>query len=102
MYFLLPKIRYNSLAKMKDIINEYTFCDEVLIITTKGAEYNGESEIKYSLIVKVYETTKYLFIFQNKSQVYVVDKSTIIVGTVDEIRVKIKDAISGKYIVCNY
>lgn len=102
MYFLLPKIRYNSFARMKDITNEYTFCDEVLMITTKAAEYNGQGEIKYSLIVKVYETTKYFFIFQNKSQVLMIDKSTIVGGTADEIREKIQGAMSRKYIVCNY
>lgn len=102
LYFLLPKIRYNSLAKMKDIINEYTFCEDAICVATGGAEYNGNCEIKYSLISKVMETEKYLFIFQNKSHVFVVDKSTIVGGTADDIKYKMTSAINGKYIVCNY
>jgi len=102
MFFCLPKIQYKSLAKMKDVENEYTFCDNILKVSSKSQEYNGEAEIEYSLFVRVYETSKYLFLYQTNNQVYIVDKSTIEGGTVEEIRNKLSAYIKGKYIICRY
>ena len=102
LYFLLPKIRYKALAKMKDAENEYIFCDNVLKTFTKSQEYNGEAEIEYSLFEKVYETTNYLFLYQTNNQVFIVDKSTIEGGTVEEIRNKLSAFVKNKYIVCKY
>lgn len=102
MYFLLPKIQYKALAKMKDAENEYIFCDNVVKTFTKGQEYKGEAEIEYSLFVKVYETTKYMFLYQTNNQVFIVDKSTVEGGTVEDIRNKLSICAKGKYIVCNY
>lgn len=101
-YFLLPKIKYNSLAKMKDTENEYVFRDEKLDVFHKSEEYNGESEIKYSFIVKVMETSKYFFIYPTNSQVFIVDKSTIVGGAAEDIRNKLSSFVGNKYIICKY
>ena len=102
LFFLLPKIRYKALAKMVDTENEYIFCDNVFKTFTKNKEYNGEAEIEYSLFVKVYETSKYIFMYQTNNQVFIVDKSTIEGGTVEEIRNKLSAFIMDKYILCKY
>ena len=102
LYFLLPKIRYKALAKMKDAENEYIFCDNVLKIFTKSQEYNGEAEIEYSLFVKVQETSRYLFLYQTKNQVFIVDKFSIENGTVEDIRNKLSAFVKDKYIIRKY
>ena len=102
LYFLLPKIRYKALAKMKDAENQYIFCDNVLKTFTKSQEYNGEAEIEYSLFVRVYETTKYLFLYQTNNQVFIVAKNTIEGGTVEDIRNKLSLYVKDKYIICKY
>ena len=101
-YFIIPKIQYKSLAKMQNVENEYIFCDNVLKTFTKSQEYNGEAEIEYSLFVKVYETSKYLFLYQTNNQVFIVDKSTVEGGTVEEIRKKLSTFVKDKYIICKY
>ena len=101
-YFIIPRIQYKALAKMKDTENEYVFCDNVLKTFTKSQEYNGEAEIEYSLFVKVYETSKYFFMYQTNNQVFIVDKSTIEGGTVEEIRNKLSAFVKDKYILCKY
>ena len=101
-YFIIPRIQYKALAKMKDAENEYVFCDNVLKTFTKSQEYNGEAEIEYSLFVKVYETSKYFFMYQTNNQVFIVDKSTIEGGTVEEIRNKLSAFVKDKYILCKY
>ena len=59
-YFILPGLKYKAMVKLKDVTNEYTFCDDMMHTVTKSDEYSGESEIKYTAIYKVYETSKYL------------------------------------------
>ena len=101
-YFIIPKIQYKSLAKMKETENEYVFCDDVLRTFTKSQEYNGEAEIEYSLFVKVYETTKYLFLYQTNNQVFIIDKNTIEGGTAEDIRNKLSSFVKDKYVICKY
>ncbi len=102
MHFLLPKIQYKSLSNMKETENEYIFCDDVIKIFTKNNEYNGSAEIEYSLFVKVYETSKFFFLYQTQNQVFIVDKSTIENGTAGDIKNKLLSYVKDKYIVCKY
>ena len=101
-YFIIPKIQYKSLAKMQNVENQYIFCDNVLKTFTKSQEYNGEAEIEYSLFVKAYETSRYLFLYQTNNQVFIIDKNTIEGGTVEEIRNKLSAFATNKYIICKY
>ena len=87
---------------MQNVENQYIFCDNVLKTFTKSQEYNGEAEIEYSLFVKVYETTKYLFLYQTNNQVFIVDKNTVEGGTIEEIRNKLSAFVKDKYILCKY
>ena len=102
LYFIIPKIRYKALAKMKEVENEYIFFDNVLKTFTKSQEYNGEAEIEYSLFARVYETTKHLFLYQTNNQVFIVDKSTIDGGTIGDVRNKLTAFVKDKYIICKY
>lgn len=102
MYFGLPRIRYRSLAKMKDAENDYLFGERSLKIVTKSEAYNGEAEISYSVFVKVYETSAFLFLCQTNDQVFLVDKATITGGSVDDIRNILSLTVKDKYIVCRY
>ena len=101
-YFFIPKIQYKSLSKMKDIQNEYIFCNDELKAFTKSVEYNGEVAIEYSFFVKVYETTRYLFLYQTNNQVFIVDKNTIEGGTAQDIRSKLTTYVKDKYIICKF
>lgn len=101
-YFIIPKIQYKSLAKMKETENEYVFCDDVLRTFTKSQEYNGEAEIEYSLFVKVYETSRHLFLYQTNNQVFIIDKNTIEGGTAEDIRNKLSSFVKDKYVICKY
>lgn len=102
MYLGFPKMQYKALGKMKNVENEYIFCEEVIKVSSKSEEYNGEGELKYSMIPKVIETSKYLLVYQSKNQAFVIDKSTITNGTLDDIREKLTQYVKKKYIVCRY
>ena len=102
MYFILPRIRYNAMLKMKGIENEFLFMDDGVRISSKSEDYNGEGEIKYAMLYKVYETSDYFFLFQNKNQAFIVDKSTIESGYAGDIRNKLISILQKKYIICKY
>ena len=102
MYFGFPKIQYNALHLMKNTENTYIFQESKIKVFSKGAQYTGEAELQYSMIPKVMETKKYLFIFQSKNQAYVVDKATIVNGTIEDVRAKLHQSSKSKYIVCRY
>ena len=102
MYFAVPKIQYKSLSKMKDLTNEYVFSDDGFTADCNSEEYKGKSEVKYSLLIKAFETKRYFFLFENKRQAFVVDKSTLENGTAEEIREKISAVIGKKYVLCKY
>ena len=102
MYWLFPKMQYNGLGKMKNIENRYVFEDEVLKVSSISEGYNGMGELMYSLISKVVETSSYLFVYQDKKHAFIIDKSTILNGTIDEIRAKLIQFVNKKYITYRY
>lgn len=102
MYFVIPKISFKNMVRMQEAVNEYIFCDDVIKAFTKSSEYNSEAIIEYSLFVRVYETSKYLFLYQTNNQVFCVDKDTFEGGTIEEIRNKLTAYVKNKYIICKY
>ena len=100
IYLGVPKLRYMALGKLQNLENEYVFGDETMKIINRSEEYSGQGEIKYSIIPKVLETPKYIFIYQNMRSTYVVDKSTITNGTIEDIRAKLAQYVpQKKYVI---
>ena len=100
IYWGVPKIRYKALGKLQNLENEFIFGDETMKIISRSEEYTGQGEIKYSIIPKVMETPKYIFIYQDLRSVYIIDKSTITNGTIEDIRAKLAQYVpQKKYII---
>ena len=97
MHYGLPKIQYNALSNLKDIHNKYTFYDDSLVVESNNDVYSSNSKLDYNMIVKVIESNDYLFIYQSKNQVFIVDKSTIVQGTIEDIRNKLIPILNNKY-----
>lgn len=102
VYFLLPKIQYRLLGKFAESCHTFHFTDDTVIITSSGDDYNGSCSITYHMFYQVMETGEYLFLYQNKRQVFVVDKSTVQGGTVSELRTKLANISGLRYILCKY
>ena len=102
LYFIMPKIQFNALRQMKNIENQYIFSDDIITVTSKNENYTGETQLNYSIICKVIENSKYVYIFHNKNQVFMVDKSSIENGTMEDIKAKILPFVKDKYIICKY
>lgn len=101
-YFLLPRLQYNSMSKMKDISNLYVFRDEDVTATTDSEEYRGETVISYTLLDRVMETKDYFLLFENKRQAFLVDKATLEGNDTEKLREKLKAVLGKRYISCRY
>lgn len=101
-FFAIPKKQYKSLKNMQNTETEFTFYDDCIRTTTQNVNYSGQSETRYEAIPKVIETSEYLFIYQTQRHVFIVDKSTITNGTIDDIREKLIPIVKKKYITCKY
>lgn len=102
LYFILPKIRYHALGKMQGTENKYVFTDEKIFAFSRSEANSGKSEIDYTYFTKAMETSKYIFLYQNNVQAFILDKSTISGGTVEELRKKLFSFLGEKYIRCKY
>ncbi|MBR6562986.1 MAG: YcxB family protein [Clostridia bacterium] len=100
-HFLMPKASYKRLGVMQGSINSYTFRDEDIVVSTVSSEYNGEAIVSYSVIVSAFETSRYFFLTQTNSTCFVVDKSTVLGGTAEQLRQKLQSAVP-KYVLCKY
>ncbi len=101
-YFVIPEITFRRMASFRDIENEFVFRENLFVIYSKNGDYTGEGEMNYSAVPKVIENSKYFFVYQNKSQAYIVDKSTLEGGSAEELRFALQSKIGGKYIICRY
>ncbi len=102
LIFWLPKLQYKAMRKMGGTVNTYLFGDDSVVILTESAEYKGEGEMQYTMIEKVYETSRYLFLFQTKNQAYAVCKATFAGGSAEDIRQKLQGALGKRYKICKY
>ncbi len=101
-YYIIPRIQYKSLSKLKDVENEYVFTDDALKVLTRNESYSGVSEMKYGLFVKAYETSEYFFLFQTNSNVFVIDKSSLEGGGPEDVRGILKPYLKRNYFKCRY
>lgn len=102
LYFLLPRISYRRMQNLKDVENRFIFLHDRFSVSSSLNGYNGQSMMEYSMLVKVYETSRYFFLFQTGNQAYIVDKSTIAGEGVLELRNRLSATLGKKYFSCKY
>lgn len=108
LYFLLPKKCYKGMGKMRDAKNEFVFYEDRISVSTvvcdeqKNIGYSGESQIEYSLLKSVYETSEYIFLYISRGQAFVVDKSTLTPSGLGCVKNVLSGILSNRYFVCNY
>ena len=59
-------------------------------------------KVEYSGISNVVEAQKYFIIFEDKSHAYIVDKSTLVGGTVDDMRSQLVPILKDQYCLFKY
>lgn len=102
MHFGWPKVQYNAQAKLKNTVNEYVFLEDRVQIQSTNAGVQTNAVLCYSVLYKIKETDRYLFIWQNKNQVIIVDKFTFNGGMPEVLQEKLRSLLGKKYVRCHY
>ena len=84
----LPKIRYGKRNAKQNAENEYVFTDEKIQFVQDVTDVKKSMSIKYNAVYRVYETKEffYMYLYTNKMEAYIIDKSTIAGGTSTDLR----------------
>lgn len=85
--FGLPKIQYNKNKIAKDSENHFVFTENEFSMTSNSGLHNGTSVVRYDGIWRIYETKKYIYLYINPRQSYIVNKATVEGGTAVDLRV---------------
>lgn len=90
------------MKKLAGIRVDFVFSEDSMYVHSDSELHKTDSTMKYEVLFKVMETEERLFLFQTKAQAFVVDKSTIEGGSIEDLRKVIKDVLGKKYIKCKY
>ena len=101
-YFVMPWARYRALGQLRGCTNEYTFTEDSIRLTSYDNGFSGESRIDYKVLYRCIETSAYFYIFQTKSQAFIVDKSTMEAGNHLLLRQKLQPILEKKYQIYKY
>ena len=94
--FVLPKIKYNNNKYSKDSKNEFVFTDENIKLTQTHELHNSENKLSYNAIWRIYESKMFIYMHIGRRQTYIVDKSTVTGGTVEDLRMLFISKIGAK------
>lgn len=102
MYFVFPVMMFKDSQRLAEMPRNFVFREDTMSVEMSGEMYQGDSTVRYALMFKAMETGAYFFIYLTKSQLYIVDKSTLEGGSAEEIRNALSAVLGKKYTVCDY
>lgn len=102
-YFVAPRAGFKKLTAVQGIVsNSFEFDEDSVKVESSSEKLSSTSNYKYTALVKVLETSEYIFLFINPSSAFVVAKSGIEKGKIDEVCNTIKAALGKKYKIAKY
>lgn len=101
-YFILPIISYRSMKKLAGTRVNFVFSDDSMYVHSDSDLHKTDSTMNFEVLFKVMETEERLFLFQTKSQAFVVDKSTLEGGSIEDLRKVLMAVMGKKYVECKY
>lgn len=102
LHFGFPRLQYAAMGKSQNAVNEYVFLEDRVLIQGTGSGMSSSGSISYTVLTKVMETERYLFLWQNKTQVLMVDKNTFNGGMPRQLREKLSGILGKHYVICKY
>ena len=100
-FFLLPMLRLRAHGAIAGVKNEFLFGADSVKIRSVGEGVNAEAELDYSSIWRSYETSRYIFIYQNRVSAFIVDRRSLTPFQTAEVR-RLLASGGKKYVRCKY
>jgi len=102
-YFSLPKSSYKKATTFHGKENRFIFKDDKFTVSSESSQLSGFSEVCYTLLAKVCETSSYFFLYPGQNQAYLIRKSDIINGTPEQLRqILLKHLLTQKYFISKW
>lgn len=100
-YFIMPKKAYKTQLNVFNGSNVIIFKSDEIKVTITNCGFSANSSIQYFALYKIYETEKYFYLYLNKRAAYVIAKTGINNGTIEELRAFLKKKLGQKgYVKC--
>lgn len=80
-----------------DSMNYFKITNESLYNKLERKDCTSSFEAKWSLVYKAYETKTHFFIYISNMQAFIISKSGIYQGSVEELRTMISESIGSKF-----
>lgn len=102
LYVVVPNLQYKALYKRADSTITYVFSEDSFIANTHGDAYSATSTFTYSNLYRVKETSKYLFLFIDKRQAFIVELSTMDAASSLLLRKKLRSVLGNAYLIYSF
>ena len=96
----LPRIKFRTLGERQGMRTRLRFCDSCVKVANDRDNFQTEADLPYLLIINAYETSRYIFLFINTVNAFIVDKTTVDAATAAAIRHKLSVVLTDGYTVC--
>ena len=99
LFFIYGKLMYKSFCRLGLPVASITFTDESIKMVAKNnrGDLHEENDYKYNVFAKAVETDEYIFLYLTSRSAFLIDKSTIENGGIEEIRSKLQSYLDKKY-----
>ena len=91
-YVRMPGQLYNRQGEMKDCTTYYLFTDEQIQFYTKTPNSETRIKMQYGILIRVQETSEYLFLYRNTGDYLGIDKSSLLPGDLTLLRNRLRTA----------
>lgn len=101
-YLIYPKRYYKGLGRLRDLKVTYVFENDRMTDYSHIDGYEGTGTIRYDMLYRLVETSRYFLAFRNRQSVYIIDKAHMQNCSEDYIRNLLLSGGNTKYIKCRY
>ncbi len=91
------KNRLKTDLEFKNTTHTYVFKPDTFYAETKCGKRSAKAESKYNMMFEVYETKTHFYIYVDKENAFVVNKSSLIQGDLQSVKAILKDNLNKEY-----
>lgn len=99
--WLTPVFAVRASKKLLGLENYFTFTEDGITLAQKSPTVNGQMELKYGTLDKIYETKDCFYIFLSKAQGYPLLKKDIEDGKSAELARILREKLADKFVQKN-
>jgi ABC-type multidrug transport system fused ATPase/permease subunit len=97
IYIIQPMLLFNRLYDRLTMAQQYVFRDDVFEVRSEEPISKGQSENRYEVLYKAFETDDYFFLYIGPAVAYLLRKADFAPGAPEELRAKLREKLGRKF-----